>query len=688
MKQLFCIALAFLLLCGCLSVAAADEALKDVHCEEQGFSTKAPVDKHVEWEDGVGLCISVEEAGYVPYVAIYRRPEKLKNPVNFLNNVYREYMENRYGDSVGTNPCKSYEIGGKTLYAAQYHYEVNGNQLCLALMIEVRDDGDVEYHAKFVEGKGEAALAVLDTAVRYYQPDAAANVEKEIAADQQDLVEIHCDEQGYTTRMPAGLSTTWQEGNGLRVWVDEPGYVPNVLIWRRQTQLEDPEKYVKEEYANSMRAQYGSNLVGITQHEYYEAGGKRLLATSYIYKGSSGAAINQIHLVEVRADGDVEYTARFLNSQREATLAALDAAVRYYQPDAAAAAAPAAAGTGEAAIQLKTEKVKPIVSGTQRYSDDRFSMKLPENWQVMTQGEYMTFCFKAWDPANPNRTIFMFMKLEPFLKSWAAKAKYQQVNDSLGGNSIYKTSADAPVMESCTLKGLLDSLPQVYDFCDKYYSMGLTISPNIIPQITKAEIVEATPSTLPAPATCKENVIGRISYQDYLGQPCEGLVTAQPVDAMKYDFFGVDGWPYTVYLFMGVTSPVGEMQELEGVLTECLGSFNFEQSYVQRAIDLSNSETQALLAQGRAMQAAHDAMVNAWYAREQAHDISFQKWSDSFMGYDRLYDSSTGEVYLASVGFYDAYDLHREEYSNSNLQLVDKSSEQYYLRSADYYINP
>ena len=87
------------------------------------------------------------------------------------------------------------------------------------------------------------------------------------------------------------------------------------------------------------------------------------------------------------------------------------------------------------------------------------------------------------------------------------------------------------------------------------------------------------------------------------------------------------------------------------------------------------------------MQAAHDAMVDAWYAREKSHDIAFQKWSDAFMGYDRLYDSSTGEVYLADTGFYDSYDLHRYEYTNSNLQLVDNSSQDYYLKGADYYIS-
>ena len=499
-------------------------------------------------------------------------------------------------------------------------------------------------------------------------------------------------------------------------WGDAPSVIQ---IWVRENKLNNLEKYMYETYTANMKETYGDRLLGVSQHEVYETGGKKLMGVTYIYKSTSGNSINQVHLVEIRDDADVEYNARYLNSQKDATLAILDAAVRYYQPGIprveekpaassgrklnpggsggsapavtkepapAATKEPAPAATKAPTQQLKTSAVKPIISKTVQYKDSRFHMNLPEGWKIMTQSEFMTFCFKAWDPANPNRTIFMFMKMEPFLKSWEAKKVYQQVNDSLGGKSLYAFSADAPVMESCTLQGLLDSIPQIYTFCEKYYDSGMTISPSVLPMMQNVSIIEKKPSSLPAPATCKENIIGRITFDDYLGQKCEGLVTAQPTDSMSYDFFGVDGWPYTVYLFMGVTSPLGEMTELEPVLTECLGSFSFEQSYVKQAIGVSNAETQALLDQAKTMQAAHDAMVDAWYAREKSHDISFQKWSDSFMGYDRLYDSVTGEVYLADTGFYDSYDLHRYEYNNSNLQIVDSSTQDYYLKGADYYI--
>jgi hypothetical protein len=155
---------------------------------------------------------------------------------------------------------------------------------------------------------------------------------------------------------------------------------------------------------------------------------------------------------------------------------------------------------------------------------------------------------------------------------------------------------------------------------------------------------------------------------------------------MHYDLYGVDGWPCTVYLLMGVTAPMGELAELEPVLTRCLSSFSFTPEYVKKAVNLSTEEMQTLLGIGRQMDNARSAMNIAWERRQATYDILSQKNSDAILGYDRLYDSETGEIYRAESGFYDSYDLHRNEYSNPNLQLIDDQSKQYYLNGIDYYI--
>ncbi|MBR5383382.1 MAG: hypothetical protein IK133_06115 [Clostridia bacterium] len=509
------------------------------------------------------------------------------------------------------------------------------------------------------------------------------------------LEDVYCSEKDFSTKCDPDYITEWEEGNGLRIWLDGKGYVPNILIWRRSIdkKFSDPVNYLNNVYREYMEEKY-NNAVTTDQCRTVKIGDKTVYFARYHYI-ANGNKLVMARIIEVRDDGDVEYAAKHSEDEPDEAMEALEMAVKYYntgkpaagKQTAGKATEKPAAGkktTGKGTA-LNVTKAKPIISGTSQYKDGRIHMYLPNGWQILTQSDYMTFCFKAWDPSSPNRTIFLFMKMEPFLKGQAALKWYKNKAGSTQ-DSVYRIYSEAPVMDSCTIDALLKSIPQIRDYCDLFYASGLTVSSSVLPQMTDVEILEKTPSKLPAPSDCKENVIARISYKDYLGAPCEGLVTAQPRNPAQYYLDGVDTLPYVVNLFMGVTAPAGELEEIEPVLTECLGSFGFESSYVQKAINLSNDQTQQLKEQLRQIEAAHDALMEAWYAREQAHDIAFQKLSDSIMGYDRLYDSSTGEIYRVDVGFYDSYNLNRYEYSNSNLQLIDSSSQQYYLQGVDYYI--
>ncbi len=509
-----------------------------------------------------------------------------------------------------------------------------------------------------------------------------------VAETDLDLVVVHCDEQGFSTCIPAEMSAEWEDGSGLRISVEEPGYVPFVLVSRRSpdVNLSDPENYLNNVYREYMEEKYGDNMIGTIPSKTFELYGKTLYGAQYFYTVQD-TTLCLLRIVEQRADGDVEYSAKYIDGEGEETLQTMEIAIAYYEPDEEGAEnADVAGNDSDTGLEkLNATPAQPIVSNTVEYSDERFYVTLPEGWQIMTAGEFSSFIFKAWDPANPNRTVFFFMKAEPFLKSEAAKKYYTGI---VGGNenSVYRLYAEAPVMEECTLEAFLNVMPDIRDYCDLFYDIGWTVSSSILPQMTDVEIIERTDSTLPAPDDCKENIIARIAYKDYLGQDCEGLVTGQPRDPMSYYMGGVDTMTYTVNLFMGVTAPVGELEELEPILVDCLCSFGFTDDYVKEAIKFSNDLTKELQEQMRQIEAAHAAMMEAWYAREAAHDIAFQQLSDSILGYDRLYDSSTGEIYRADVGFYDSYNLNRYEYSNSNLYMIDSSSQSYYLQGVDYYI--
>ena len=174
MKKLLSLFLAIsLLLLFAAGSASADDEWADYTCNEQQFSTKIPVSGSSGYDDEIkGLVIYTGVPGYIPYVIVKRRPMDMKfsNPENYLNNVYREYLEERYKDNnLGMNKATTWEIGGKELLGARYRYKVGETTVVQIQLIEIRPDGDVEYTLKYIEGEEESVFPAANEAVRNYQ---------------------------------------------------------------------------------------------------------------------------------------------------------------------------------------------------------------------------------------------------------------------------------------------------------------------------------------------------------------------------------------------------------------------------------------------------------------------------------------------------------------------------------------
>jgi hypothetical protein len=54
-----------------------------------------------------------------------------------------------------------------------------------------------------------------------------------------------------------------------------------------------------------------------------------------------------------------------------------------------------------------------------------------------------------------------------------------------------------------------------------------------------------------------------------------------------------------------------------------------------------------------------DMIMSSWEARNNSYDIISQKQSDATLGYERVYDTETGDVYKAYNGFTDSYSGNR-----------------------------
>lgn len=514
-------------------------------------------------------------------------------------------------------------------------------------------------------------------------------------ADSIRLQPVSCPEQGFTTACEEGLTWVWEDDTGINIWTDEEGYIPYLLIYRNEGGGSNVEGYFNDVFTPQMREDYGDRLIEVGEFQTYTVAGVEMPGMMYTY------LVNDVPVVlfrvfDMRWGGNVCYTAKYLRDEPDDTLRALAIAVSCFQldgradMDTAPEAAPSPDGQADAtAAGLSGYTVaprQPIIQCTAPYSDGRFTVTLPEGWQIIADGEYAGLAFRAFDPNNPQRSIFFFGKMEPFLKSQAAKEWYWQ-QATLGGPS-YALIGDAPMLEDMSLRTFLTKMPDIRAFCEKYRAAGLTMNPELVPDFAQVQVLESWPSAIACAPTCNENLIARIQYMTTNGTAGEAQVTAQTTWMGDYTTGtgGVDTWPYTVYNFMGVTAPQGELTELEPILTQCLATFSFTPEYLRAAMAAAEASTEAILSISQSMQSAMDSYNAAWESRQTSYDIQSQKYSDATLGYDRLYDSQTNEVYLAESGFWDDYSLHREQFGNPNLQLIDGDSEAYYLRGVDYTI--
>lgn len=147
----------------------------------------------------------------------------------------------------------------------------------------------------------------------------------------------------------------------------------------------------------------------------------------------------------------------------------------------------------------------------------------------------------------------------------------------------------------------------------------------------------------------------------------EGLFMVSVVNFGNQYQGGVDMGYYMIYDIMSITSAKDEFIDYKDILLESVNSIEFTDSYVKQTIDDGNAQTKQALAINAQMQQAYDSYNQAWENRQKSYDIMSQKQSDATLGYERVYDTDTGEIYKAYNGFTDDYTGERYQTITDNM---------------------
>ncbi len=282
-------------------------------------------------------------------------------------------------------------------------------------------------------------------------------------------------------------------------------------------------------------------------------------------------------------------------------------------------------------VNIKKSQAKTVEYQT--YNNGLFSMKIPKGWIVSTgKSDYIHYTFLVYNPANPDYKIFFNMKTEGYLKTQKMKKMYSRYYP----NTPF---AQLPVISPQTTEAF-------YKVYTKAFNFSQSLLPFKVPVINNFTPVQ----------TLGKNITGgsivRAVYQNEQGKSVEGIFTA----TIK-EFAMPPVVLLIVYNTIFFTAPANELVDWMPVLNYCVSTIKFSDQFIngyyreQGQVAANANAVQAICNQ------TSDIITSGWNARQKTYDIISQKQSDATMGYERVRDTDTGEIYKATVGFTD-HDWH------------------------------
>lgn len=300
----------------------------------------------------------------------------------------------------------------------------------------------------------------------------------------------------------------------------------------------------------------------------------------------------------------------------------------------------------------------------EEYKNDAFSMKKPKGWKVETGGTGIYYAIRVYDEEDNRNQIFLMLKMQPLLKSNEAKQFWQNYYNMSGNNAQYKLFADSVVLNNPTTEGFYQNFNDISSFMKSIDTSFSTIN---FPRFSNFSKLEESESSASMKSVALDSKVLRATFNDENNKPGEGMFMASIVNFGNNNLGGVDTLYYMVYDIMAITAVKDEFIDYKDILLQSINSIDFNSAYVQKTIDDGNAQTKQALALNASVQKAFDSYMSAWEKRSTTYDIMSQKQSDATLGYERVYDTETNEIYKAYNGFTDDYDGERYKSITDNM---------------------
>jgi len=286
------------------------------------------------------------------------------------------------------------------------------------------------------------------------------------------------------------------------------------------------------------------------------------------------------------------------------------------------------------------------------WTDGAVSINLPVGWDIYTGGQCATKSILARDPFVELKQVFYFSEAGPVYASQERKQEDQINYLTLGGYKL--PYLDSPLVSPLTAENFLNNFEALANmpFFQEAFPQ--------VPIMSDIQIInEEEIANKPDYATDGKLIRAEFKQNNKLGEGYFYIITVKDIIGLGY---GV--------MFVGITAPKGLLDLITPSLKESLESYTINQAYVTACIDENNKAVAGILKTGRILNESSNTIMDVWENKLESEQRMSEKQNDAILGYSRLYNPDTDEVYEITPEFYDHYQVHGDELEMNYLEKL------------------
>ena len=300
---------------------------------------------------------------------------------------------------------------------------------------------------------------------------------------------------------------------------------------------------------------------------------------------------------------------------------------------------------------VKIVKSESNLIAYEDYNNGLVSLKIPKGWKVeIAPTDYIHYSFKVYNPNNKDYMFLFGLKQEGFLKSENARKTYAKYYP----NAIFSKLAAIDPQTT-------ESFYKVWNKNAKL-SNSTELKTEYFPYLNEFNVVENFGKTMLG------GDILRATFKNNNNELMQGLFTSCVKSIGTYyintdikNIFSskVDVSPLNVYNIIFMVTPDAEFNNWQKILDYCISTITFSDNFIKGFNSQETILVNTIKANQQIYDSISDMIMDSWEKRNKSYDIISGKQSDATLGYERVYDTETGDVYKAYNGFMDEYHGNR-----------------------------